>query len=83
MQASEYFALSDGAVGDASFIRLKNISLSYTIPPVWLQGVACRLSVQAQNLLTFTSYKGADPEFTQGGSLPPMRVISAGVQLTF
>lgn len=83
LQASEYFALSDGAVGDASFIRLKNISISYNLPTAWLQGAACRVSLQAQNLLTITSYKGADPEFTQGGALPPMRVLSAGIQLTF
>lgn len=83
MQASEYFGLSDGAVSDASYVRLKNISLSYDFPRELLPQVGCRLSLQAQNLLTITSYKGADPEFTQGGSLPPLRVISAGVQLTF
>jgi TonB-linked SusC/RagA family outer membrane protein len=83
MQASEFFGLSDGAVSDASFIRLKNISLSYDIPRTLLPQVGCRMSLQAQNLLTITSFKGADPEFTQGGTLPPLRVISAGVQLTF
>jgi TonB-linked SusC/RagA family outer membrane protein len=83
MQASEYFGLSDGAVSDASYIRLKNISLSYDLPKEWLKGTACRLSVQAQNLITITSFKGADPEFTQGGALPPLRIISAGIQLTF
>lgn len=83
MQASEYFGLSDGAVSDASYIRLKNISLSYDFPSELLPQVGCRLSLQAQNLLTITSYKGGDPEFTQGGTLPPLRVISAGVQLTF
>ncbi|TDE05372.1 SusC/RagA family TonB-linked outer membrane protein [Flavobacterium hiemivividum] len=83
MQASEYFGLSDGAVSDASYIRLKNISLSYDFSRAFLPQVGCRLSLQAQNLLTITSYKGADPEFTQGGSLPPLRVVSVGIQLTF
>jgi len=82
-RASEFFAVSDGAVGDASFIRMKNISLSYDLPAAWLHGSACRLSLQAQNLFTITSFKGADPEFTQGGTLPPMRIVSGGVQLTF
>lgn len=83
MQASEYFALSDGAVSDASFIRLKNIALSYDFPKNWVKNVGCRLSLQGQNVLTITSFKGADPEFTQGGTLPPLRVFSAGLQLTF
>lgn len=83
MQASEYFGASDAAVSDASYIRLKNISLSYDFPKAWLSGAGCRLYVQGQNLLTITSFKGADPEFVQGGTLPPLRVLSAGMQLTF
>lgn len=83
MQASEYFGLSDAAVSDASYIRLKNIALSYDFPRMEAIGVGCRLSLQAQNLLTFTSYQGADPEFTQGGTLPPLRVVSLGFQFTF
>ncbi|PHK34685.1 hypothetical protein VF13_37870, partial [Nostoc linckia z16] len=83
MQAGEYFSLSDGAVSDASFIRLKNISLSYDLPPQWTLNTKCRLALTAQNLLTVTNYKGADPEFTQGSTLPPLRVISFDVQLTF
>ena len=83
MQASEQFAFSDGAVSDASFIRLKNVSLSYDLPKRMVSGIGCRLSFTAQNLLTITSYKGADPEFTQPGSLPPLRILSGGVHLTF
>jgi TonB-linked SusC/RagA family outer membrane protein len=83
MQASEYFALSDGAVSDASYIRLKNISLSYNLPEKWTPGTKCKFSLQAQNLLTITSFKGADPEFIQGNTLPPLRVISFDVQLSF
>ncbi len=83
LQQSEFFGLSDGAVSDASFIRLKNISLSYTIPKKALPYMGCRLSLEGQNLLTFTNYKGADPEFTQGGQLPPLKVYALGLQLTF
>ena len=83
MQASEYFSVSDAAVSDASYIRLKNISLSYEFPKKLLPQIGCRLSLQAQNLLTITKFKGADPEFTQGGTLPPLRVISLGMQFTF
>lgn len=83
LQQSEFFSLSDGAVSDASFIRLKNISLSYTVPKKVLPYMGCRLSLEGQNLLTFTNYKGADPEFTQGGQLPPLKVYAIGLQLTF
>lgn len=83
MQATDYYASSDAAVSDASYIRLKNISLSYDMPTQWFKIMHCRISLQAQNLLTFTSFKGADPEFTQYGFLAPLRVISAGFQFTF
>jgi hypothetical protein len=82
-QASEFFALSTGAVSDASYIRLKNISLTYNFSRELLKYLECQLSFQAQNLFTITSFKGADPEFTQGGTLPPLRVFSVGIQLTF
>jgi len=39
--------------------------------------------VQGQNLWTITKYKGADPEFRNGGLLPPLRIITTGLQLTF
>lgn len=83
LQKGEYFGLSDAAVSDASFIRLKNISLCYTLPEKLIPNVGFRLSLEAQNLLTFTRFKGADPEFTQGGQLPPLKVFSVGLQLTF
>lgn len=83
MQASEYYAQSDGAVSDASYIRLKNIALSYTLPEKYFKAIGCRLSLNAQNLWTITPYKGADPEFRDAGYLPPLRVISGGVELTF
>ncbi|MFV8325967.1 SusC/RagA family TonB-linked outer membrane protein [Flavobacterium sp. ZS1P14] len=83
VQAYFNYTMSDAAITDASYIRLKNISLSYTIPEKWLKSVQCRLSVQGQNLLTFTRYKGADPEFKAVGYLPPLKVLTTGVQLTF
>lgn len=59
-----FYRSSDAAWGDASYIRLKNISLSYDLSPVverWkLQGAT--VFVQGQNLLTFTNYNGLDPE---------------------
>ena len=74
---------SDAAYSDASYIRLKNLSLSYQIAPnvlhrMKLQG--CRVFVQGQNLLTLTRFKGLDPE-TGNGNLPPLKIITIGLQV--
>ena len=74
---------SDGVIGDASYVRLKNIALSYRVPEKWLFGASCKISLEGQNLLTFTSYKGRDPEFSTYGYLPPLKVFTAGLQFTF
>ncbi|MHB1146955.1 MAG: SusC/RagA family TonB-linked outer membrane protein [Lutibacter sp.] len=71
---------SDGAISDASYVRLKNISLSYDIP---LKDLQCKVFFEGQNVLTFTNYDGADPEFTSAGYLPPLRILSAGVKFNF
>ncbi|MEZ7516130.1 SusC/RagA family TonB-linked outer membrane protein [Flavobacterium frigidarium] len=74
---------SDAIIEDASYVRLKNVSLTYTIPQQWLKGMQCRLVFQGQNLLTITSYSGADPESRFNTSLPPLKVFTTGLQLTF
>jgi hypothetical protein len=80
-----YYAASDAVLVDASFIRLKNVSLSYTLPSVWLAKAKiqnARLYVQGQNLFTITNYEGYDPE-SRGLSTPPLRNLTAGLQFTF
>lgn len=74
---------SDRAISDASFIRLKNISLSWDVPKKFTKQLDCKFSLQAQNLLTFTNYKGADPEFTTRGYLPPLKIYTASFQFSF
>lgn len=77
-----YFTNSTAAVGDASFIRLKNIQISYRYPVKRnLQDI--RFYIQGQNLLTITDYFGLDPEFVLSGFLPPLKTWSFGVQLNF
>lgn len=71
---------SDAAISDASFVRLKNLSVSYELP---FEKAKCRIFIEGQNLLTFTSYRGADPEFRAVGYLPPLKVFAAGIQLSF
>ncbi len=77
------YAASDAVIVDASFIRFKNISVSYQFPANWLPNVNCKASLQAQNLFTITSFKGPDPEFRGIGFLPPLRVITAGLAFNF
>ncbi|WP_298646026.1 SusC/RagA family TonB-linked outer membrane protein, partial [uncultured Proteiniphilum sp.] len=76
------FMDSSAGIGDASFIRLKNIQLSYRLPVNrHIQDV--RFHVQGQNLLTFTDYFGVDPEFILTRFLPPLKTWSFGVQFNF
>jgi TonB-linked SusC/RagA family outer membrane protein len=84
--AYAYSSSSDGAVSDASFIRLKNAALSYSIPVKWssqIKAEMIRFYLQGQNLLTLTKYKGGDPETRNTFSLPPLKILTAGVQMTF
>jgi TonB-linked SusC/RagA family outer membrane protein len=76
------FQNSTAAVSDASFIRLKNIQLTYTIPLRESVFKNVRVYFQGQNLLTFTQYFGVDPEFKVVGFLPPLKTYSFGVQLS-
>ncbi|WP_223704622.1 SusC/RagA family TonB-linked outer membrane protein [Flavobacterium potami] len=82
LNADSLYSQSTGAITDASFIRLKNISLTYDLP-LSLKGLKCKIMLQGQNLLTFTKYKDGDPEFISYGYLPPLKVINTGIQLTF
>ena len=77
------YVLSDGAVQDASYVRLKNVSLTYDLPVKITTGFRCQLYVQGQNVLTFTKFVNGDPEFKFSGYMPPLKVYAAGVKLTF
>jgi TonB-linked SusC/RagA family outer membrane protein len=74
---------SDMAYTDASFIRCKNVALSYQFSQSWLKRLhvsGANLFCNVQNLFTISGYLGYDPE-TQGTNLPPMRTIAWGLQL--
>ena len=71
---------------DASFIRLKNVRLSYSLPADLLGKAGIQetqIYLQGQNLLNFSDYLGLDPENTNSRVLPPLRTISAGINLSF
>lgn len=79
------FYSSSGQYSDASFIRLKNVNLSYSLENKWLTKLHLnnlRLFVQGQNLLTITGYKYGDPETQYLNILPPLRTVSFGLQVS-
>lgn len=78
------FTSSDGIYTDASFIRLKSISINYTIPEALtkqLHLATVRLYMQGQNIFTITNYEGSDPETQNVFALPPLRIFTAGLQI--
>jgi hypothetical protein len=74
-------------VEDASYLRLKNITLGYTVPErVTKLPVKLRIFAVAQNLLTLSPYRGYDPEVSSGidyGVYPTARTFSVGAGVTF
>ena len=65
------YNLSSRYVYDASYVKLKNLSLNYNFPTSWLSGARVRsleIYVSTQNLFTITGYKGYDPEIENGGN---------------
>ncbi len=82
------YYLSDWYVKDGSFVRIQNIDLGYNFHPKnikWLSKL--RLYVNAQNLYTFTKFKGYDPEVgTDGiywGGYPRLSKWTFGLDITF
>lgn len=76
-------------IEDGSYLRLKNLTLGYTLPESLIKKASInslRFYMSAQNLLTLTKYSGFDPEI-QGGvdnsNYPLTRTISFGVDLKF
>ncbi|HKL93033.1 MAG: SusC/RagA family TonB-linked outer membrane protein [Bacteroidales bacterium] len=56
---------SDRWIEDGSYVRLKTLSFSYNVPQKYALARSLKLFVTGENLLTFTGYKGLDPEFSQ------------------
>ncbi len=78
----EQYVESNAVVQDASFIRLKTLSLSYDLPLKWWPNLKSNVYAQAQNLWTFSNYFGLDPENSNTGSLPPLKTIVMGIQIS-
>ncbi len=84
-----YFNMSssDGSYDNGSFLRMKNLSVSYRLPEnaLKIKGFPdLKIYLQTQNLFTITQFKGADPEnFASISAPPPLRVITVGMQAIF
>ena len=90
------YQISDRQIEDGSFLRVKNITLSYTLPTTLTQAIklaGVKVYVAANNYFTFTNYSGYDPEVSRFGqstlsagsdygSYPGSKNITVGVNLT-
>ena len=86
---------SDLYVHDADFLRISNVTLGYDLARIWKNKYCkqLRIYVQAQNLFTFTKYKGMDPEIGYGtdgwvsgvdvGYYPRPRTFLVGANIKF
>ena len=86
---------SDRWLEDGSYVRLRNLEIAYNIPKETLKRIgfkSSRVFISGQNLLTFTGYKGLDPDiagvniFERGldnGQYPALRIFSAGINFGF
>ena len=75
---------------NASFMRLKNLTISYDLPKRWMQKTGfmegCRIFFVGRNLWTVTKYQGYDPEINsniQLGNYPNTKQFSFGLELNF
>ncbi len=72
---------SNAAISDASFIRLRNISLNYHVPSK--TDFDINIYLHGQNLWTSTNFSGPDPEQPYYSSLPPLQQFTLGLRLDF
>lgn len=76
--------VSSKFVEDASYLRLKNVEIGYTMTDLFKGLNSMRIYVSGQNLLTFTDYKGLDPESTSlidKGTYPQSAAIIFGARI--
>mgnify|MGYP000168022807 CR=1 FL=1 len=92
--APQNLAVSDRFVEDGSYVRLKNVTMGYTLPASIADNVFSkfRIYASAQNLITLTDYSGLDPEVGNGnnfgfgidrGGYPQPKTFLLGLQVEF
>ncbi|MDE5420699.1 TonB-dependent receptor [Ancylomarina sp. DW003] len=87
---TNYNAISTRFLFNNDYARLRNITLGYTLPSNLLEKInlsKARVYVQADNMLTFSSHKGMDPEQSTSGitnnRYPALKTVSFGVKVDF
>ncbi|MBC9794783.1 SusC/RagA family TonB-linked outer membrane protein [Sinomicrobium weinanense] len=88
---SNFGTMSSWYLENASYLRLKNIALGYTLPGSFmdkvLEGSSLRIYLSADNLFTITDYSGMDPEVGNNGvdvgRYPLSSKYVAGLSFTF
>lgn len=88
IESDFFFTASTWHLEDVGYVRLKSASLSYAIPNNLVSQIglaSARVFVQGVNLITWTNYRGLDPEIIEvaNAPFPQARQYSAGVSLQF
>ena len=86
--ASNNYQNSDLWLRDASYVRLKNVEIGYTLPKAWTDKLKIdqmRLFASGYNLLTFDKLKVCDPEATSTDTpaYPVVAIVNLGLKLSF
>ena len=93
--ASNNYLFSDFFVEDASFLRIQNVQLGYSIPASTLEKIKMdklRVYIAANNLYTFTKYSGYNPDVSNAnpaaagvdlGQDPQTRTFTLGINVSF
>lgn len=83
---SDSQALSDFYISDATFLRLDNITLGYTINGLLDNKVSMRIYASVNNVFTITDYEGIDPDSFNGIETSPYarpRTFTVGLNMDF
>jgi TonB-linked SusC/RagA family outer membrane protein len=98
-QPTSFINLDSRYIEDASYLRLKDVTLGYNLPAKYTKfaHAQVRFFLSGQNLLTFTGYQGYDPEASRNGdnetdeltlgtdlgAYPTAKSFLAGINVTF
>jgi len=82
---TSYYQFSSFNVLDASYLRMKNLQIGYTLPMSWIPSISnVRVYFSGENLFTLTSFPGNyDPETPDGVGYPQIKTYTLGLNITF
>lgn len=85
-QSDLFFTNSDAMYSDGSYIRLRNLSVSYDFPSKWLTKAGfqkIRFYLRGENIFILTKYNGIDPDIPGDiGVIPPPKTLVLGLEFT-